>query len=262
MVRSRRFLSAWAAASALLGLGAVEPNTPGDLPAEEFLRYAQQPLLQDAWARMSGRLQHRGEGRKLKLPIRVSIAFREDSLRAEIVLDEAGVYGVSQVYVADEVPQVTLSLPEDRAGVSLQELGIDPEDITFSFLYWNFERELPRDSVRGQPCRILEVVHPGKKQTARVWISANHLFPLKVWWFREQEETPWRTLEFKDFKRKDDLWFVKEVLLTGEGWKTKVTFRDVEAARLGERPPPDDLFTPPAGSGNGSAGPAGTAPNE
>ena len=211
---------------------------------------------------MSGKLQHRGKERREKLPIRASMLFGGDSLRAEIVLDEAKVYGVAQVYTADEVPKVTLSLPDDASGVTLGDMGIDPEDITFSFLYWDFERELPPDSVRGQPCRILELSHPDKEQTARVWISAHHLFPLKVWWFKDREETAWRTLEFKDFKRRDDLWFVKEILLTGKGWKTKVTFRDVEAASTTQQAPPADLFTASAGGRAGSPGAAGTGPDE
>lgn len=259
---ARRLLSVCFVVFAVCGLSAAEPGGPAALPPGEFLRRAQQPLLQDAWAHMSGKLQHRGNEGKEKLPIRASMLFGRDSLRTEIVLDGAKVYGVAQVYSADEVPTVTLTLPEDDGGATLQSLGIDPEDITFSFLYWDLERELPPDSVRGQPCRILELTHPGKKQTARVWLSAHHLFPLKVWWFRDHEETAWRTLEFKDFKRKDDLWFVKEILLTGEKWKTKVTFGEVEGASVTEQAPPADLFTSPAADGASGLDAAGTAPKE
>jgi hypothetical protein len=216
---------------------------PPELTAEEFLRHAQRPLLQDAWARFTGTIQHqRSDQKRRKVLIRLAARFAPDSLRADVVLDGKDVYRISQQYTEGKLPEVRLDLPPVEGEIGLRDLGIEAEDITFSFLHWDLVRELEPDSIRGQPCRVLDLTHPRKGETVRVHISRDYGFPLKAAWYHPNLDTPWRRLEFKDFKRTGEIWFVQEILLQGDDWKTRVTFDQVEGAPVSTTPPPAELF--------------------
>lgn len=200
----------------------ADADPAAGLPVEDFLLRARRPLLQDAWTRCSGTIQQQRDGQvHPKVLIRLDIRFAATGLSAQVVLDGRQTYGIEQRYAESAVPDVRVTLPAEDGEPSLHELGIETEDITFSFLYWNFSRELESASVRGQPCRVIELLHPGKAEAVRVHFSRDYFFPLRVDWYHVGAEQAWRQLEFKDFKRRDEMWFVQELILNGPGWKTK-----------------------------------------
>jgi len=218
------------------------------LSATEFLRRARMPFRQSAWGRFSGELLYRGQDRQIKKPIQCALLFEESSLCAEVVLDGNQVYGVRQQYV-DGPPKVLLILPEEEGEFGIYELGVEPEDLTFSVLYWNPVRENKPVSVRGEDCRVFDMVHPDKEDRARVYFSRKYYFPLRIEWFKNDAETPWRSVEFADFKKQNDLWFVKTVIFRGSDWKAKIGFRDGEMWLTEDAPVPDDLLCNPPDSG-------------
>jgi hypothetical protein len=234
--------SAWA-------LGADAEPQPGsrieprDLTPEVFLKYARQPFVQNAWGRFSGTIQFRGENGKHKLPVYFSLLFRADFMRVQVILDETDVYNVMQVYYREGTPSITIEKPEAERAPSLADLGIKPEDITFSFLYWDLVKEVDGEEVRGHDCRVMNLVNPRTGDTATVWFSAEYLFPLKVI-CRDKgaAETEARTLEFTDFERHGDIWYVKNLRLEGNNWKTRVKFTDGEIFPTEDKLPPPNLF--------------------
>jgi len=228
-------------------------DTDGVLPAEQFLRQVRQPWQREAWGRFTGDVVHVRDGTKTKASIRLAMVFSPDAVRAQVVLNAANTYWVEQSHAAGSDGKVTLRLPEKESRPRLFDLGIEPEDLTLAFIYWNFVEELPRAVFLNQPCRVMALAHPEQKGHVRVWFTEKEGFPLKVQWYRRGEEQPWRSLEFKGAqKHEDDFWFVKEMRLDGAGWKTLVRFNDAEVHNTDTEPPPADLFEvrPPAAKAN------------
>jgi hypothetical protein len=223
---------------------------PRDLPADVFLRVARRPFRNNAWGRFAGIIQHRSDTLKTKMQIHMSMLFQEDLMRGQLVLDRHKLYGITQVYYAKGVPGTTLDIPENEEKPTLDDLGVRAEDLAFSFLYWTPVAELEMDKVRGRECRVFKFKHPQTGERVTAWFSVDYLFPLKAAWFEPSEEgngeVVKRTLEFTDFERDGDLWYIKAFRLQGEGWKTRVKFVDGELHLCEDEPPPPNLFLPRA----------------
>lgn len=219
---------------------------PAELPAEEFLRYAQRPFIQDAWGYFAGTVQHRGDTGVERIPVQLSILFKKHLMKAQLLLDGTQEYNITQIYMGDTTPEVTVTEPEHTEGkVQLSDFGLYPRDITFAFLYWDFVKEDSRtEKVRGQKCRVMVLDDPRSKGRARVWFSAKYLFPLRVHMLAGEEDRVMRELEFTDFKRHDKIWYIKALRLEGTDWKTRVNFREAELAYSTDEEPPPNLFAP------------------
>ncbi|MBT3378333.1 MAG: hypothetical protein HN742_10950 [Lentisphaerae bacterium] len=217
----------------------------GRMPPEQFLEHVRQPFRQNAWARMGGKVTRSDASGKTKADLRVAILFATDTTDARLILNDENLYLLHQTYSSETgVPKAKFTLPENESGTTLKQLGVRTSDVTFSFLSWPFSREIARDSVGGKSCRVMELVHPETKERAWVWFSIAYFFPLRVHWFHDGADAPWRKLELKGLKRHaEGLWFIKNLQLKGEGWKTQVNFEDAELGLSAKRRPPTDLLT-------------------
>ncbi len=219
----------------------VEVATPdaGDmetLSAKEFLAEVRKPLRMDAWGEFTGKVTYKGKDKEsVKGELRVRITFTQASMHTQIVLNDKNVYALEQTHKDGEKVTAKIEPPEKEEKPGLFDFGVDPEDLTFSFIYWDFIEELPRKSSRLRECRVMRLKDPTGKGTVNVWFSAKHGFPMEAWWFKEGQDKPWRKLEFKGAKRfENGLWFVKEMRLEGLDWKTQVRFDHVELNPVGE----------------------------
>lgn len=217
----------------LFSLNAVEPA----LSAEQFLAEIRRPLTQDVWGEITGRITHVAEGKaQLSGDLRIRITFRNSSLHAQLVLNEKNVYGFEQKHAPGEAVSSSLSKPETEIAPGLFAFGLEPEDLTFSFLYWNFLEELPRQKSRMRECRVMKLQHPDGTGIVQVWFDAEFGFPLEAWWFKNGETTPWRKLEMKGAKKHaNGLWFVREMRLEGTNWKTRVIFDFASLNEIGNK---------------------------
>jgi len=224
---------------------AAAGGTPETLSAEQFLAIARRPLLDDAWVRAAGEIQARlANGKRRRADLALDARFLPDSFRGELLVNGRALCRILQ----DFSPGAGKGRRETglaAAGPGLEALkafGILPEDVSLSFLYWDLVRELPRDSVRGQSCRVFVLRRPDGKRWVHLWLHAHYVFPMRVLWFDQLNDGPARTLEFKDFKRRGELWFLRELVLIGKDWKTRVVLRRIDLARTTDRPPPANLF--------------------
>jgi|APSaa5957512622_1039677.scaffolds.fasta_scaffold53820_2 hypothetical protein len=224
----------WAGALCLLLLLASSAfSAPADLAEmkpEQFLAELRRPFRQDAWGDITGRLIHVAGGKRQKGTVRIRLTFSPSSMHAQVTVNEKNTYGYEQRHGKGDVPETTLDLPEKEEPPGLADFGVQPEDVTFAFIYWKLVRELPKTSFRRRECRVFELRHPEDgKGTVQVWFDASRGFPLQAKWFRAKEDKPWRTLELKGAKKHAaDLWFVKEMRLEGADWKTQVKFDHAE----------------------------------
>ena len=198
------------------------------LSAQDFLAEVRKPLRTDAWGEFTGRVTYKSPKGQQKGDLRVRITFTSKSMHTQIVLNDKNVYAMEQVHKEGEAVKTSIEMPETEERPGLFEFGVDPEDLTFSFIYWDFIEELPRESSRLRECRVMRLKDPTGKGTVNVFFSAKHGFPMEASWFREGETKAWRKLEFKGAKRfENGLWFVKEMRLEGDDWKTQVKFDHV-----------------------------------
>ena len=236
----------WLLAAAAPGADAPSRSADGVLSAVEFLEAAREPFQRDAWGRFAGTVIHVGARGKYKVPMTLETLFSRESFRARVVLDNDNTYRLNGRHGGSGADAVHLELPEDEKVPGLRDMGIEPEDVTMSFISWEFVRELPRESVRRQRCRVMELKHPSDELRVRVFFSESYRFPLRVEWHRPQEEKPWRQLELKGVKKQTNgLWFMKTVILRGEGWKTQIRFDDAELYAAGEGPSPPEWMAVP-----------------
>ena len=206
------------------------------LSIEEFLKRARHPPAAETWALMRGAAEHKRVGKdSSEVPIRLGIQFSPERTRAALKLGAKEGYVVGQPY--DETPATILpTTPVEPAKSILANFGLRPEDLTMTFLFWKFKKEYERESVKGQKCRVLDMTNPQTNENAKVFISEQYYFPVKVEWTRSGENTPYRTLEVSELKRENDFWTVGELLLYGPGWKTRITFDDNKVGDVKDMP--------------------------
>lgn len=234
-MKKQRFTCLLVLLCGLLRLSLSAQQAP--LGAEEFLAEIRRPLNQDVWGEITGRITHAAEGKELLSgELRVRITFSKTSLHAQVVLNENNVYGFEQKHLPGEQVSTSLSRPEKEVPPGLFAFGLEPEDLTFSFLYWNFLEELPRQKSRMRECRVMKLAHPDGKGTVQVWFDAEYGFPLEAWWYKTGETSCWRKLEMKGAKKHaNGLWFVKEMRLDGTAWKTRVIFDFASLNEIGSQ---------------------------
>ena len=206
------------------------------LPSQAFLKEIRKPLRIDAWGEFTGSIVNKGAKGKRSGNLRVRITFTKDAMFTQIVLNDVNVYSLEQKHSGENSnATVKLDLPAKETAPGLFDFGMRPEDMSFSFIYWDFVEELPREKKRMSECRVFRLASPDKDGTVLVWFHASHGFPLEARWFKNDAKEHWCKLELKGAKRHaNGLWFVKEMRLEGKDWKTQVSFDHVELNAPGE----------------------------
>ena len=210
----------------LLATALALTSVAQELPPRDFLEQLRRPLEQEAWGEATGRLVSSRKGKpKIEGTLRLKVSFTSEAMYAQLTLNENNFYGLEMMRDTVGKTAQHLDLPEDEVAPGLFEFGVRPEDLSFAFIFWDFVEELPRSSSRWQKCRVLKLISPDGKETVNVWFEAENGFPMEAEWDRVGERKPWRKLVLKGAKRfKNGLWFVKEMQLSGDGWKTAVKF--------------------------------------
>lgn len=240
-----RDLRAWATcllAAYCFAVSTARTADDVDLTAEQFLQLARNLPVTESWARLRGTMIHKTgptgpQKRALSLNIHIQPRRIVSQLRidngAPIKIEHAGAYGALTVTSAGE-----------RDGkAELAAVGIEPEDLTLSFLHWDFQRERDGASVRGQACRVLELRKPESGDSVQAFIAKKFFFPLRVLWFRPGESSPARTVEFTGFRKVNEFWIVSECKIAGPMGRSIVKFPDVTVEEVTpDRPLPADLF--------------------
>lgn len=193
----------------------------------QFLELARRPPVQECWAILNGSVRHKGNRKSIKnVPIEIRAHLTPDKVKAQVIFDQFERYLVKQRFSADDGNgSVKQQAKADGTRVGIREIGLRPDDITLSFLYWNFVKEYSEERVRGQGCRVIKLRRPQDQEYVKVWISKKYFFPLRVKWFHPEKETSYRTLEFTGFEKIKDAWIIKELKISGSKWKTIVKLK-------------------------------------
>ena len=218
-----------------MSLRAEEPDSA------EFLRMVRSPRRMSTWARMEGKAIHeRKKAPASESPISFSIRFTPEHTFARLLIGENEMYNIGQSYFSEKQTVTVIPAAEYKSPI-LDNYGLRPDDLTMSFLFWDLQEELPRDSFAAQSCRVFILKSAEKNETVKVFISDKHLFPLKAEWTRDGESRPYRSMEVNSFKKVNELWVINALLLLGPGWRTKIEFSSSDA-NLTENGMPEDLF--------------------
>jgi hypothetical protein len=212
----------------------------------QLLATIRRPPVADCWLIMGGTAKYRATGKEtVSLPLELRGRFTPALSEVQLVFSGHERYRVRQDFAAGAAGTSVVQEQAAKAGqAALADVGIQPGDITFSFLFWDFKEDQGAETVKGNECRILHFQQAGGTERARVWVSTRYGMPMQVQWFRGTEQQPWRQLEIVKVRRVDDIWVVSAAKVSSPTWKTMVTFDDVEVKRVGETPAPVDLFLP------------------
>lgn len=230
----------------ICSIAAVAAPFNGDgASAEDFLRVMRQPRAQQSWGKMSGIAEHLRRGKaKVTMPIDLNVMFASDRILSQIIIDHRQGYLVGQTFTGKDSGTSVIPIHQaDGKNELLGEIGLRPEDLAMSFIYWDLVRELPRESISMRPCRIFLL----KKDQELVKLSADtdYLFPLRVEWYKDQysdDAVPYRTLEASKFKEVNKLWMITRLSVSGPGWRTRIDF-DKTTAGSSSDGVPADLFS-------------------
>lgn len=194
---------------------------------EDFLTRVRQPFSRTAEGTAEGVIQHRGDIGTKRMAIELSFHFTPAQARATASLQSGEV--CNMVWQHGE-PASARIVDHSREGEpTLTQLGIEPEDLTFSFLFWTPVEERRRETVSGQPCRVILLRNPHSDAEVLGWFSEKFLFPLRLEWYPDPDSEPERVAEFTRFEQQEDgLWFIKTMLIRGRDWKTKLTLREAD----------------------------------
>ncbi len=201
-----------------------------ELSVADFLYKVRHPAGRKRWAVMDGKVIHRRRGREtVNALLYLGILFNQERTLAQVVINKKQGYMVGQAFIKGK--DGTSIIPMNKATKEkpvLGNFGLRPQDLTMTFLYWNFIKEFPEESTKMIACRVLELESPDKKETAKVWLSKKYYFPIKVQWTRAGEKEPFRSLEVSSFKQQGKYGVIKRLELYGPGWRTKINFTKTE----------------------------------
>ena len=174
------------------------------------------------YASLNGLLQHRRSGKPAQsMPIYVGLIIQPERTTGQIILDAVEGYLIGQGRGA----QARSVVPMQKSTANLDNSGVRASDLTLSFLFDEVSEELENATVSGfVPCRVICFVNAKTKETARVYISKQHYFPLKAEFIRQGESKPWRTLETDGFAEKNGLYYASRIQVEGPGWRTRIRF--------------------------------------
>jgi len=113
-------------------------------------------------------------------------------------------------------------------------------DLTLSFLWWSDGQIVDTDSVKGYECYVVAVPAPaaesGQYAKVRVWIAKKIRMLLQATGYDLGGE-PMRRLWVKSFKKINERWMVKDLLVQGRSGlhRTELRVRNVEALAVEEK---------------------------
>ncbi len=219
-------------------------HADGELSVNDFLYCVRHPAGRKRWAIMNGKVIHRRRDKDtIKAVLYLGVLFNTDRTLAQVIINKKQGYMIGQAFIKGKEGTSIIPLNEaTKEKPIIGNYGLRPQDLTMTFLYWEFKNELPEESTKMINCRVFELISPDGKETAKVWISKKYYFPVKVEWTKINEETPFRTLEVSSFARQDNYGVIKRLELYGPGWRTKINFTKTEIGTPEKGTIPKDLF--------------------
>ena len=231
-----------AAAMLLCGLFSAFAAVGGetDLAPAAFLERARRPNQVDTWAMLSGRLQHRREGGKAEsMSIYFGIIIQKDRSTGQLVFDGREGYLLGQARDRKGASVI----PMQKSTTLIDHTGVRASDLTLDFLYYDLVREDREEKLGGYvACRVMVLSSPDKAEQVRVFLSKTYYFPLRAEFFRAGEKEPWRILETGGFTRRNDLYYVRRLLIEGPGWRTRIDFNEAELGLYKPETAPKNLI--------------------
>ena len=226
----------------------AEEDALKNADSKAFLEKARRPPVQESWAKLAGKTIHRRADKEVQeSPIYLGLRFTTERILAQVFVNENENYNIGQQYGAAPGGTSIIATNKNPGGKSvLGDFGLRPEDLTFSFLYWDFVSELDKDSVSLQECRVFLLKSPTLQEKVKIYINAETCFPVKAEWIKEDKENKskdniYRTIEITSLRKESDFWFVDSFVIYGPGWKTKVEFGNITAG-LAKDGVPEDVF--------------------
>jgi len=181
------------------------------------------------YSKLSGVIQHRRRGGRVEnTPLYFGIIIQKERFTAQLLIDNRDSLLISQSHKSGSAAVTALA----GSAKVLDRVGLRATDLTLGFLHGKLLKELPRESLSMAPCRVMLLESGDKKETVKVWISADHYFPLKAEFFRKGEKKSYRTLECNGFTKRNELYYARYINVEGPGWRTRVAF-DADKAELG-----------------------------
>ena len=198
------------------------------------------------YSKLSGTLQHRRRGGDVeKSSIYFGIIIQPDRFTGQLVIADRDYLLISQARKSGTSAVTVLK----GSTAALDRAGLKATDLTLGFIHGKLLRELPRESLSLAPCRVFLLEDEKGREEVKVWVSADHYFPLRAAFFRKGGKEPYRTLECNGFTKRNGLYYARLLNIEGPGWRTRVAF-DADTAELGPFDPqkPVNIMKPvPAG---------------
>ena len=219
----------------ILSFLAALPELPAAdaLPAEIFMARVRHSQTVSSSGTLSGTLQHRKEGNAMEqMPVRLEIQISPQEVRGVLALGGDEAYRIRLVREMKTGEKASVSVQRQgkmQTPDSIQRYGLDPADLAMGFVYYDWQKELAPERIKGLPCRVMVLAGPGKGKAVRAYILSEYYFPLKVEFFEDvrsadEGKNILRTLEVGSFRQKNGLYYAELVKLRGGNWQTRVTF--------------------------------------
>ncbi len=221
------------------------------LSADKFLEIVRHAPSQETWTKLIGKVQHRRSGSStITSTLRLGVRFMPSRISGQLVLDNEEMYMLGQTFSEPrKASKMLFGRARNTDEAKLGLYGIAPDDLLLGFLYQEMVSEEKPQTVSIFHCRVFVMKTETAGEFARVSISTDYAFPLRVEWFKENphlktDAEAYRTMEIVSLKELDNKFVViSQLRLDGPGWRTKVEF-DVMEAGYAKDGVPTDIFLP------------------
>lgn len=199
------------------------------LSKEEFVALARRRNKVATFAKLDGTVQHRRRGKEpVTMPVYFGAILHPDRTIGQLIIDRKEGYLLSQAQGSGMT--AIRPMPDSGKSDKLGYVGVRASDLVMSFLFCKVEKEFDNELLRGLiPCRVFLLDDPDNREKIKIWITTEHCFPMKAEFYRYGEEKPFRNLEAGGLTKKNDLYYVRRLRLSGPGWITKIDFEDKNA---------------------------------
>jgi hypothetical protein len=219
----------------LFALTSAQAEDSKELDSEDFLELCQKQLLGNFWFKMSGRMDVRSKtkGRQPHVKVKCAVQLERNKIIFKATLNKTQSFKVEHGFgLKHDTKVLESNLGEDN---SFKQLGIKPEDLSFSFMYWDYQHEYKKETLGLAPpiaCRVLLLGSPDGSEFVKVWLMEKYKGPRKVEWYKPaglKANKPYQVIDFEGTAEKNGVTVPVEMKITNIKGDLWVKF-DVEDA--------------------------------
>ena len=222
-------------------------DKPTGVDSESFLKAARKNLLGNCWIKLDGQINITRDGARVRpMILKCAAQLIPNKITFKATIQKSQSFKVEHIFGKKHDTKILENtLGKDNG---FKQVGLKPSDLSLAFMYWDFIKEYPNESlgvVNQFKCRVYLLGNPDGGEYVKVWLSTKFKAPFQVEWYDKntlKEKKPLQTLVFDDFAEKNKVWIPLEINVTNKKGTLQVKFDIKKVDAAFSRTVPKDLY--------------------